>query len=143
MDLNIVPTIANYVLNTFQFSYQAILLVISSRRYFLTYNGEIKNRVQAAHFLLLIANYCFAVFNMFKMIIPILYLMMCLLNSAALIALFKITQNDNVEDPLRKKFILFTFVIFLWFTVIGMLPVEGLGARCQAFTYQIPFCYLM
>lgn len=77
------------------------------------------------------------------MIIPVLYLMMCLLNAAALIALFKITQNDNVEDPLRKKFVIFTVIIFLWFTVIGLLPVEDLGARCQPFTYKIPFCYLM
>jgi len=80
---------------------------------------------------------------MFKMIIPILYLMMCLLNAAALIALFKITENNKVDDPLRKKFYIFTFIVFLWFTVIGLLPVEGLGARCQAWTYQIPFCYLM
>ena len=64
------------------------------------------------------------------MIIPVLYLMMCLLNAAALITLFKITQNDKVDDPLRKKFVIFTVVIFLWFTVIGLLPVEGLGARC-------------
>ena len=67
---------------------------------------------------------------MFKMIIPVLYLMMCLLNAAALIALFKITQNDNVDDPLRKKFVIFSVIIYLWFTIIGLLPVEDLGARC-------------
>ena len=67
---------------------------------------------------------------MYKMIIPVLYLMMCLLNAVGLICLFQVTKNDQLTDPLRKKFHIFTVTIFMWFTVIGMLPVEGLGARC-------------